>query len=165
MIPNYFYDYRMPILDPGASSLWLILCTEDKRPLRQITPNYWTPPMQFTYTKLSLLLQNRKNPRASKRLLKVLHRQKLVRVRVSPGTYKLEIQAWRMPALLTPYLYNRLPPRLQKKHDTYIEQHGELYNLSGGKEQWLQIKSHYLEPLMPAYTDYDIEDNFETDQE
>lgn len=57
-VATYFW---MPLLGP-AFDLWQVLVADDVRPLKDIGPNYWTPPAKFSYSELAERL-NRKHGR------------------------------------------------------------------------------------------------------
>ena len=94
-------------------------------------------------------------------LLEILSQQKLLRVHfLSPNNYKPEIQIWRMPSLLTPYLYDQMEPLLQKEYDVWLDQYLPLFDLKDRRE-WGAIRRKYLEPLMPGYDQHEIDHNYE----
>ena len=209
-IAHHTTFFRMPLLG-RAFLLWKSLDSDDKRPLKSIAPNFWTPPNRYSFDDLVQRLNQKRHhivtggPRECYRtydgrrksqpvtcpagccwgsdyrwvrhrpfpkggskcehwstgLLEILCQQKLARVHfLSSDNYKPEIQIWRMPSLLTPYLYERMEPLLQKDYDLWLDQYLVLFGLKDRRE-WATIRHEYLEPLMPGYDQYEIDHNYE----
>ena len=209
-IAHHTTFFRMPLLG-RAFLLWKSLDSDDKRPLKSIAPNFWTPPDRYSFDDLVQRLNQKRHhivtggPRECYRtydgrrksqpvtcpagccwgsdyrwvrhrpfpkggskcehwstgLLEILCQQKLARVHfLSSDNYKPEIQIWRMPSLLTPYVYERMEPLLQKDYDLWLDQYLVLFGLKDRRE-WATIRHEYLEPLMPGYDQYEIDHNYE----
>jgi hypothetical protein len=60
-VPHLYTRYWMPLLGP-AYDLWLSLTGDDKRNLRAIAPDFWTPARRYSYKELAARL-NQQNPR------------------------------------------------------------------------------------------------------
>lgn len=60
-VPHLYTRFWMPLLGP-AYDLWLSLAGDDRRSLRAIAPDFWTPPRSYSYRELAARL-GQQNPR------------------------------------------------------------------------------------------------------
>lgn len=60
-VPHLYTRFWMPLLGP-AYTLWLNLTGDDRRSLRAIAPDFWTPPRSYSYRELAARL-GQQNPR------------------------------------------------------------------------------------------------------
>ncbi|GAB4423982.1 MAG: hypothetical protein Kow0031_02750 [Anaerolineae bacterium] len=60
-LPHLYTHFWLPLLGP-AFDLWLSLTADDKRSLKAIAPNCWTPARSYTFRELAARL-NQQNPR------------------------------------------------------------------------------------------------------
>jgi hypothetical protein len=103
----------------------------------------------------------------SEGMLETLHAFGLVRLELSgPTGRKPIIQVWRMIPILTPTEYRLLNDTLKTDYLEWLfgsryggAPYAELFDIPD-QEYWEQISEPHLVPLMPDYSNYQINDNF-----